>query len=136
DVKPALLILLGVAGLLLLVAWANLMNLWLAQASARGGELAVRIALGASHWRLVRQFLSEALVLCLLGGFLGIFVAYFGVRALLALAPSDLPRLDEVSVNVYVLFFAFAISFLVAASLGLFTAYRATWRDVQSALVE
>jgi hypothetical protein len=136
DVRPALLVLLGVAGLLLLVAWANVINLWLAQVSARTGELAVRTALGASRWRLVRQFLAEALLLCILGGFLGIVVGYFGVRALLALAPSDIPRLDDVSLNGYVLLFALVASFVVAASLGLFTAFRAAWRDVQSSLVE
>ena len=136
DVKPALLVVLGVAGLLLLVACANVMNLSLAQASARGGELAVRVALGASRWRLIRQFLAEALLLCLAGGGLGILVAYFGVGLLLALAPVDIPRLDEVSVNLAVLLFAIALSVVVAMSLSLLTAVRATWRDVQASLVE
>lgn len=136
DVKPVLLVLLGVAGLLLLVACANVMNLSLAQASARSGELAVRVALGATRWRLVRQFLAEALLLCLLGGCLGVIAAYFGVRALLALAPSNIPRLDEVSVNLSVLWFALGLSFIVAASLGVLTALRATSGDVQSALTE
>ena len=136
DVKPTLLILLGISGLLLLVACANVVNLWLAQASARGNELAVRVALGASRWRLVRQFLAEALIVCMLGGFLGILAAYFGVRLLIALAPSDIPRLNEVSLNLPVLLFALALSFVVAASLSLLTALRATWRDVQATLVE
>ncbi len=136
DVRPALLILLGVAGLLLLVACANVVNLSLAHASARANELAVRVALGASRWRLVRQFLAEALLLCFLGGGLGIVAAYFGVRALLALAPSDIPRLDEISVNVYVLLFALVISFLVAGVLSMLTSLRATFGDVQSALAE
>ena len=136
DVRTALLVLLGVAGLLLLVAWANVMNLWLAQTSARSAELAVRVALGASRWRLARQLLVEALLLCLLGGLLGTGAAYFGVHGLVALAPADIPRLDEVSVNVYVLLFALAVSFLVAVSLGLFTAFRLTWGDVQTTLVE
>src|ERR1044072_5383358 len=95
DVQPALLVLLGVAGLLLLVACGNVMNLSWAQASARSDELAVRVALGASHWRLLRQFLVEALLLSSVGGVLGVLAAFFGVRALLALAPSDIPRLDE-----------------------------------------
>ena len=136
DVKPALLILLGVAGLLLLVACANVMNLSLAQASARGGELAVRVALGASRGRLVRQFLAEALLLCLLGCCLGVIAAYFGVRALLAVAPADIPRLDEVSVNLSMLWFALGLSFAVAAGLGVLAAWRATSGDVQSALAE
>ncbi len=136
DVQPALLVLLGVAGLLLLVACANVMNLSLAQASARGDELAVRVALGASRWRLLRQFLAEALILCGAGGVLGVIAAYFGVRALLAIAPTDIPRLDEVSVNVFVLAFALALSFVVAAGLGVITAWRATSGEVRSALAE
>src|SRR5215216_71901 len=136
NVQPALLVLLGVAGLLLLVACANVMNLSLAQASARSNELAVRVALGASRWRLLRQFLAEALLLCGAGGILGVIAAYFGVGALLALAPTDIPRLDEVSVNLFVLGFAIALSFAVAAGLGLLTAWRATSGRVRSALAE
>jgi ABC-type antimicrobial peptide transport system permease subunit len=136
DVKPALLVLLGVAGLLMLVACANVMNLSLAQASARGDELAVRVALGASRWRLVRQFLAEALMLCIVGALLGVIAAYFGVRSLLTLAPSDIPRVDEVSVNLSVLGFALGLSFVVAAGLGVLTAWRATSGQVRSALAE
>lgn len=136
DVKPGLLVLLGVAGLLLCVACANVINLSLAQTSARGGELAVRVALGASRWRLVRQFLTEALLLCVVGGLLGVIAAFFGVRALLALAPTNLPRLDEVSVNLPVLLFALGLSFVVAASLGLIMAIRATSGHVRTALAE
>lgn len=136
DVKPALLVLLGVAGLLLLVACANVMNLSLAQASARADELAVRVALGASRWRLLRQFLAEALLLCLMGGALGVIAAYFGVRALLAMAPPNIPRLNEVSVNLPVLAFGLGLSFVVAASLGVITAWRATSGTVRTALAE
>ena len=136
DVRPALLVLLGVAGLLLVVACANVMNLSLAQASARGDELAVRVALGASRWRLLRQFLTESLLLCIAGAALGVIAAYFGVRALLTLAPSDIPRLDEVSVNLSVLLFAIGLSFVVAAGLGILTAWRATSGQVRSALAE
>src|SRR5262245_7587304 len=136
DVRPALLVLLGVAGLLLLVACANVMNLSLAQASARGDELAVRVAFGASRWRLLRQFLAESLLLCIGGAGLGVIAAYFGVRALLTVAPSDIPRLDEVSVNISVLLFAIGVSFAVAAGLGIITAWRATSGQVRSALAE
>jgi ABC-type antimicrobial peptide transport system permease subunit len=136
NVRPALLVLLGVAGLLLLVACANVMNLSLAQAAARGDELAVRVALGASRWRLVRQFLAEAMLLCLVGGVLGVVAAYFGVRGLLTLAPADIPRLDEVSVNLSVLGFALGVSFVVAAGLGVLTAWRATSGQVRNALAE
>ncbi len=136
DVKPALLVLLGVAGLLLLVACANVMNLSLAHASARADELAVKVALGASRWRLLRQFLAEALLLCVVGGLLGVIAAYFGVRALLTLAPPDIPRLDEVSVDLSVLWFAIGLSFVVAAGLGFVTAWRATSGQVRSSLAE
>lgn len=136
DVKPALLVLLAVAGLLLLVACANVMNLSLAQASARAGELAIRTALGASRWRLVRQFLVESLLLCALGGCLGVLAAQFGVRALVALAPSNIPRLDEITISMPMLLFALAVSLLVAAGLGIFTALRATTGDAQTALGE
>jgi len=136
GVKPAMLVLSGVAGLLLLVACANVMNLSMAQASARAGELAVRVALGASRWRLARQFLAEAILLCLLGGFFGALAAYFGAPAMLAMAPSDIPRLGEISVNLPVLLFALGLSFVVSASLGAFTALRATSGDARSGLAE
>jgi putative ABC transport system permease protein len=136
DMKPALLILMGVAGLLLLVACANVMNLSLAQTSARSGELAIRAALGASRWRLVRQFLAEALLMCLLGGLCGVIVAYFGVRALLVLAPSNIPRVGEISLNLTVLWFALGLSLLVATGLGVLTAVRTTIGDVQGGLAE
>jgi ABC-type antimicrobial peptide transport system permease subunit len=92
--------------------------------------------LGASRWRLLRQFLVESLLLCLAGAALGVFAAYVGVRALLTLAPSDIPRLDEVSVNIFVLLFAIAVSFAVAAGLGILTSWRATSGQVRSALAE
>src|SRR5215471_2107828 len=136
DVKPALLVLFAVASLLLPVACANVMNLSLAQASARAGELAIRSALGASRWRLIRQFLAEALLLCILGGAVGVLAAQFGVRALLAMAPSNIPRLDEISINLPVLLFALALSVVVAGGLGTFTAVRSTTGDVQTALAE
>lgn len=136
DVRPTLLVLLGVAGLLLLVACANVMNLSLAQASTRADELAVRVALGASRWRLLRQFLTEALLLCVLGGVVGIVAAYAGVRALLTVAPADIPRLDEVSVDLSVLTFAVGLSFIVAAGLGVLTALRATSANMRAALAE
>lgn len=136
DVRTALLVFLGVVGLLLLVTWANVMNLWLAHASARSAELTVRVALGASHWHLVRQLLAEALLLCFLGGLLGTAAAYLGLRVLLVLAPADIPRLDEVAVNLPVLLFALGLSVVIAVSLGLFTSVRASWGKLQTALAE
>ena len=136
DVQSPLLILLGAVGFLLLVACANVANLLLAQASVREHELSIRSALGASRGRLVRQFLTEAFLLSLLGGVLGVLAAQSGVAGLVALAPENLPRLESVSVSVPVLLFAFLLSTAVAVGLGAFTAVRATRGDVRKGLVE
>jgi putative ABC transport system permease protein len=135
-VRPALLMLLGAVGLLLLVACANVANLLLARAAGRGRELAVRAAVGATRGRLVRQFLAEALVLSVGGAVPGVLAALWGVDALVTLAPYDLPRMDEISVNPAVLLFAMGVSVLVAVVLGVFTAIRASSGDVRSTLVE
>jgi len=134
--RPALLVLLGAVGFLLLVACANVANLLLAQASVRARELAIRSALGAARGRLIRQFLTEALVLALAGGGLGVLGALWGVAGLVRLAPQNLPRLDNVSISIPVLVFAFLLSTAVAAGLGAFTAARATSGDLRKSLVE
>jgi putative ABC transport system permease protein len=134
--RSPLLILLGAVGFLLLVACANVANLLLAQASVRERELSIRIALGAARGRLIRQFLSEAFLLSLIGGVLGVLSAFWGVAGLLALAPGQLPRLDSVSVSLPVLFFALLLSAAVAIGLGAFTAARATRGDLRKGLVE
>ncbi|HEV2349108.1 MAG TPA: ABC transporter permease [Terriglobia bacterium] len=136
NVRPALLILLGAVGFLLLVGCTNVANLLLAKAAGRARELAVRAALGAGRGRLVRQFLTESLSLSLVGGALGVLLAQWGVDALLALAPPNLPRIDDVSLNLPVLMFALGISVLVAVGLGTVTALRATGADPQAALAE
>jgi putative ABC transport system permease protein len=134
--RPALLVLLGAVGFLLLVACANVANLLLAQAAVRNRELAIRSALGAERGRLIRQFLTEALLLALVGGGLGVLGAYWGVAGLIGLAPQNLPRLDSVSISIPVLVFALLLSTAVAASLGLFTAVRATSGDLRKDLGE
>jgi putative ABC transport system permease protein len=134
SVKPALFVLLGVVGLLLLVACANVMNLSLAQASGRAGELAIRSALGVSRSRLVRQFLAEALLLSILGSCCGVMCAYFGIHVLPALAPGNIPRLDGISLNLPVLWFALALCVAVAFGLGLLTALRASSGSVRATL--
>jgi predicted permease len=136
NARPALLILLGAVGFLLLVACANVTNLLLSQASVRHRELAVRSALGAARRRLIRQFLTESLLLSLIGGGLGVLGAFAGVSTLIALAPTDLPRLDSISINIPVLVFAFLLSTGIAVGLGTFTAMRATSGDVREALGE
>jgi putative ABC transport system permease protein len=134
--RSPLLLLLGAVGFLLLVACANVVNLLLAQASARERELAIRSALGAARGRLIRQFLTEAFLLSLIGGGLGVLGALGGVTGLVALAPESLPRLDSVSISVPVLVFAFLLSTAVAAGLGAFTAARATSGDLRKGLAE
>ena len=136
KISSAMWILLGAVGFLLLVACANVMNLLLAQAAARHGELATRAALGASRARLIRQFLVESLLLCSAGGLLGVLAAQFGIRTLVALAPDNIPRLREVSVNTPVLVFALGTCCLVAIGLGTVTAMRATAGNIQTALGE
>jgi predicted permease len=136
NARSALLVLLGAVGFLLLVACANVANLLLTQASARARELAIRSALGAARGQLIRQFLSEAFLLALVGGSLGVLLAYWGVAGLVGLAPQNLPRLDSVSISIPVLAFAFLLSALVATGLGAFTAARATSGDPRSGLEE
>jgi ABC-type lipoprotein release transport system permease subunit len=136
DVRPALLILLGASGFLLLIACANVVNLMLAQLAAREKELSIRTAMGADRGRLVGQFLTEASVLSAVGGGLGVLLAYWGVTALVALAPANLPRLENVSISVPVLVFSFATVFSVSIALGMFTAMRSANSDPRIALVE
>src|SRR5882762_5232965 len=136
NARPALLVLLGAVGFLLLVACANVANLLLSQASVRERELAIRSALGAARARLIRQFLTEAFLLSLVGGGLGVMGALGGVTGLIALAPQNLPRLESVSISIPVLMFAFLLSTAVAAGLGAFTAARATSDDPRNSLAE
>jgi ABC-type antimicrobial peptide transport system permease subunit len=136
SVRPRMLILLGAVAVLLLVACANVMNLLLAQAFAREAELAIRTALGASRGRLVRQFLAEALLLSVCGGSLGVIAAYFGVGALIRMAPAGMPRVSDVGVNLPVLFFALGLSVAVAAVLGAVTALRAGSANLHDNLAE
>jgi putative ABC transport system permease protein len=134
--RPALVILLGAVGFLLLVACANVANLLLAQASVRDRELAIRSALGAARGRLIRQFVTEAFLLSLAGGSLGVLGAFAGIVGLLRLVPQNLPRLDSVSINIPVLVFAFLLCTVVALGLGVFTAVRATSGDLREGLGE
>ena len=134
--RTPLLVLLGAVGFLLLVACANVANLLLAQATVRERELAVRSALGAGRGRLIRQFLTEALLLSFVGGGLGVLGAYLGIEGLVALAPENLPRLDSISISIPVLLFALLLSTAAAAGLGAFTAARATSGDVRESLVD
>jgi putative ABC transport system permease protein len=136
DVRPALLILLIASAFLLLIACANVTNLMLAQAASRERELAIRSALGAPRRRLVRQFLTESFLLSFIGGAFGVLLAYWGLNGLLAIAPDDLPRLDEISLSLPVLAFSLAVVVLVSVTLAVFAALRSVTRDSREALSE
>lgn len=134
--RPVLIVLLAAVGFLLLIACANVANLLLAKVSVRERELAIRSALGAPRRRLLRQFITEAFLLSVLAGIIGVVGANFGVHALVALAPQNLPRINEVSINVPVLLFAFLLCSIVAVGIGIFVALRATSGDVRKGLTE
>lgn len=134
DVKPVLYTLLGAVGCVLLIACANLANLLLARATARHREISIRAALGAGRGRLIRQLLTESVVLALCGGIAGVILARWGLDALLALAPPNLPRITEIHLDSGVLLFSLALSIVTGLLFGIAPAWLAARADVNEAL--
>src|SRR5580765_4950054 len=136
TVRPALLLISAAVGFLLLIVCANVANLILARLSSRRGEIAVRAALGAGRWQLVRQVLAESFTLSAVGGVLGLLVAWAGIRLVHALPEGSLPRMEEVRLDAGVLLFALVVSVVVALVFGLLPAIhasRAGLRDTMNA---
>jgi predicted permease len=136
EVRPALLILLAGVGLVLLAACANVASLQLVRGSLRRREVAVRAAVGASRSRLVRELVTESMLLALAGGALGLLLAHWGVEGLVALAPADLPRLSEVAVNGRVLAFGLGVAAVTGVLFGLAPALHVSRTPLEQVLRE
>jgi predicted permease len=134
DVRGTLLLLLGAVGVVLLIACANVANLLLARSAVRAREFSIRAALGAGRGRMVRQLVTESVLLSVLGGVLGLTAARWGLNAALATLAADLPRSDNIHVNASVLFFALGVSIVVGILFGLAPALRSSRADLQPSL--